>query len=472
MFMLKLWNTSSRTIEEFQPIASKRIGMYACGPTVYQRAHIGNFRAYVFEDILRRVLEREGYGVTHVVNITDVGHLVGDVDEGVDKVEQAARSAGKTAWDIAREFADLFLVDLKRLGIELPTRMPKATDNIPEQIALIQELERKGFTYTTSDGVYFDTSKFPEYGSFSGQPLEEKEEGARVITNLEKRNSTDFALWKFSHPNGRSFDSAQDDIQTKRQMEWDSPWGVGFPGWHIECSAMSRKELGQPFDIHAGGVDHISVHHENEIAQSVAAYGAPLARYWFHVEFLLVDGQKMSKSLGNTYTLEDLEKKGFDPLSYRYFLLGAHYRQKQNFTWEALSAAKQALTKLRHAVRGWDEPKTGCADLEAEFFSALHADLNTPQALAVLWKTVDSEVPTSAKAETVRMMDHILGLGLSGIIAKPIPVPDAIRSLLDARASAREQKNWSESDQLRDEMVSLGWNVEDTSDGQRPHPAD
>lgn len=456
--MLRIYNTATRSLEKVKPIETGKIGMYACGPTVYQRAHIGNLRAYVTEDILRRTLERNGLNVKHVMNITDVGHLTDDADLGRDKLEEAARAAGESAWDIARRFTNAFVEDLERLNVLKPTSMPRATDNLPEQIALIQELEKKGFTYNTSDGVYFDTSKFPSYGSLSGQPLKEKEEGARIEANPEKRNPTDFALWKFS------------PTDEKRQMEWESPWGTGFPGWHAECSAMSRKELGQPFDIHCGGVDHIAAHHENEIAQSEAAYGSKLANLWFHVEFLTVDGQKMSKSLGNVYTLDDLSARGIDPISFRYFLLGAHYRQQQNVTWDALQAAQNALTKLRQTVRGWKTPLIGCADLEAEFDEAVNDDLNAPRALAILWKTVDSEYPSDAKAETVLSMDKILGLGLDRFVAKPVTVPDDVKALMEERERARRESNWPESDRLRDEIASRGWTVEDTPEGQRVVP--
>lgn len=457
--MLKLWNTATRSLVEFEPITPGKAGMYACGPTVYQRAHIGNMRAYVVEDILRRTLEADGLKVKEVINITDVGHLTDDADAGQDKLEKASQSSGESAWEIARRFTDAFVSDIKSLAVELPSAMPKATEHIPEQIALIQALEEKGHTYRTSDGIYFDTSTFAEYGKLSGQPLEEKEEGARVVVNPEKKHATDFALWKFS------------PVGEKRQMEWESPWGTGFPGWHIECSAMARKELGQPFDIHAGGVDHVPVHHENEIAQSVAGYGVPLANLWFHVEFLLVDGQKMSKSLGNTFTLDDLKARGFDPLDFRYFLLGAHYRQKLNFTWEALQAAKNARRKLINAVRSWKTPLIGCADLEAEFFEAMHDDLNTPRALSVVWKTVDSEYSTDAKAETILKMDQVLGLGLEGIVSTPVEVPGDITALIERRQIARDSKDWAESDRLRDEIAERGWVLEDTADGQKANPA-
>lgn len=456
--MLQLWNTAQKTLVPIEPIHPGTIGMYACGPTVYQRAHIGNLRAYLFEDILHRALVAEGLRVRHVVNITDVGHLTDDADAGQDKLEKASRASGTSAWDIAKSYTDQFVQDLTALNILMPDAMPKATDHIADQIALIQELEQKGFTYTTRDGVYFDTSRFSTYGSLSGQPLEEKEEGARVAANPEKRHPTDFALWKFS------------PVDDKRQMEWESPWGVGFPGWHIECSAMARKELGQPFDIHAGGVDHIPVHHENEIAQSEAAFGVPLARVWFHVEFLLVEGQKMSKSLGNTYTLSDLEARGFSAADLRYFFLGAQYRQKQNFTWEALQAARNARVKLERFVRELPTSGSGSVELEAEFFSAINDDLNTPRALSVVWKTVDADIPDEQKAQTIRQMDAVLGLGMTDMIGIPLAIPEEINTLLREREDARGAKDWSASDRIRDAILARGWTVEDTKDGQRAYP--
>jgi cysteinyl-tRNA synthetase len=412
---------------------------------------------YVMEDVLRRTLEcMERVQVRHVMNITDVGHLVGDGDAGEDKMEKSAREQGRDAWAISREYTELFLRDIARLNILRPTALPKATDHISEQIELVKTLEEKGFTYRTSDGMYFDTSRLPSYGSFGGQTLDDKQEGARVEANPEKRNPSDFALWKFS-PAGE-----------KRQMEWLSPWGVGFPGWHIECSAMSRKELGQPFDVHAGGVDHIPVHHENEIAQSVAAYGVSLAAHWVHGEFLLVDGRKMSKSLGNTYTLDELTEKGVDPLAFRLFLLGAHYRTKQNFTWEAVEGAAQALEKLRRVARTWDAPAEGRADAEAAFTRAMEDDLNTPKALAVLWELVgDEAIPTSAKASSILWMDRVLGLGLEEYVAKPLFIPADIKTLADARWKARQERDWPESDRLRDALKEKGWEMEDGKDGYR-----
>ncbi|MFA4955201.1 MAG: cysteine--tRNA ligase [Patescibacteria group bacterium] len=460
--MFKLHNTLTRQIEEFKPLKAGEVGMYTCGPTVYWDAHIGNFRTYVFEDVLQRVLELEGYAVKRVQNITDVGHLTSDEDEGEDKMEKGAAREGLSVWDIAEKYTQRFLDDAAALNIKIPPKpfLCRATDHIQEQIDLIKTLEEKGFTYKTSDGIYFDTSKYPDYGKLSGQKSAEKSEGARVAANPEKRNKTDFALWKLSTQN------------KKRLMEWDSPWGVGFPGWHVECSAMARKYLGQPFDIHCGGVDHIPVHHENEIAQSEAAYGVKLANYWLHGEFLLMDNQKMSKSLENISTLQDLVAKGFEPLDLRYFYLGAHYRQKQNFTLEALAAAQSALRKLRNFARGLEKPRSVLVDVEAEFLSALHEDLNIPKALAVVWKLVDGDYPSADKAATLLWMDKTLGLSLDKYVAQPIEVPDGIKALLEERRAAREGKDWKTADEVRQKIEDRGWTVEDDKDGQRAMPND
>ena len=468
--MLTLWNTASRSQELFKPINPPHVGMYTCGVTVYWDAHIGNMRTYVFEDVLLRTLELEGYEVKRVMNVTDIGELN---DAGEDKMLLGAKREGKRVEEIAQMYTDRFLRDSAHLNIRIPETpfLCKATDHIQEQIELIQTLEQKGFTYVTSDGVYFDTAKFPSYGSFSGQKLSDKEAGARVAVNDEKRNPTDFALWKFA------------PADSERQL-WPSPWGDGFPGWHIECSAMAKKYLGQPFDIHCGGIDHIPVHHENEIAQSEAAYGVRLANYWLHGEFLLVDGQKMSKSLGNVYTLSDIETKGFDPLALRFLYLGANYRQKQNFTWEAIQGAQNALNKLRTTVREWqpgslDQPASphltlpspslgeGSEVFVAEFKTALENDLNTPVALSIMWKLVDSDAPVSVKAATLRWMDRVLGLSLDQYIGKREEVPSEVAHLVTERDAARAAKNWSESDRLRDAIQALGWSVEDSATGTK-----
>ncbi|MBI1907969.1 cysteine--tRNA ligase [Candidatus Uhrbacteria bacterium] len=451
-----LTNTLTRAKEEFRPIIEGKAGIYSCGPTVYGRASIGNFRAFIFADVLRRMLAANGIGVTQVMNITDVGHLVGDGDEGEDKLQMSADTAGKTAWDIAAEYTQLFMDDLRRVNMLTPHVMPRATDHIGEQIAMIEAMELKGFTYATRDGIYFATAKLPDYGRLSGQKSEEKEEGARIGVNLEKRNPSDFALWKFS-PEG-----------AKRHMEWESPWGKGFPGWHIECSAMSEKYLGVPFDIHTGGADHVAVHHENEIAQTMAARGVLEANYWLHNEFLLIDGGKMSKSLGNVYSLDDLAAKGISALGYRYFVLGAHYRTQQNFTWDAATAAEHALNKLVDVARTWEKPSAADEATTAAFMEHVNNDLDTPGALAVLWTFVnDAGVQSDVKAATVLAMDEVLGLALEDVVARPIRMTDEAQKLLDERQAARAAKDWGKSDALRDQLAELGYLVEDTAEGQR-----
>lgn len=459
--MLRIWNTPEHQLTTFKPIVDHKVGLYTCGPTVYGAAHIGNLRAFLFEDVLKRALRFLGYDVKHVMNITDVGHLVGDGDVGEDKVEKTAAKTGKSAWDIARGYESLFLQDLERLQIIKPDVLPRATEHIAEQIALIRTLEEKGYVYKLTDGLYFDTSKFTSYGSLGGQKLEDKEAGKRVAVNEEKHHPADFALWKFSPAPGEG---------PKRQMEWESPWGVGFPGWHIECSAMSVKYLGQPFDIHCGGVDHIPVHHENEIAQTEAATGKPLAHYWMHSEFLLVDGKRMGKSEGNGYTLDDLIAKGFEPLAFRYFCLGAHYRSKINFTWEGLEGAQNALHKLRSIARDLPvgAPLAGAlGDGQAQglplrgFTAALENDLHMPEALAVMWEMLKSEASDQEKGAMLLTMDQVLGLGLAGIIGKKTTAPAEIVALAEARQKARAEKDWAASDALRQQIEDKGWNVKD-----------
>jgi len=459
--MIRLYNTLTRQVEEFKPIHSGKAGVYACGPTVYWFAHIGNMRAFLFADTLRRALAVDGLDVTFIMNITDVGHLVGDADEGEDKMIVAMRREGKTAYEIAEFYAQSFFRDLETLNILPADQYPRATAHIPEQIAMIQKIEENGLAYRTSDGVYFDTSRLTEYGRLSGQKAEDKLAGARIEMG-EKRNATDFALWKFA-PEG-----------VKREMIWDSPWGPGFPGWHIECSAMSKKYLGVPFDIHTGGIDHIPVHHENEIAQTLGADGALEANVWMHNEFITVDGGKMSKSLGNLYTVSDLVAKGYDPIAYRYLVLGAHYRSKLNFSFEALDAAQNALNKLRDAVREWEAPKDFSGNLATEspilteFLADIHNDLDTPKALATLWKLVhEKELPSASKAAVILSMDRVLGLRLDEYIGKKVEVPADVLALAQERDAARAAKNWAESDRLRDAILARGFGVEDTPTGTK-----
>ncbi len=453
--MLRLWNTRSRSLEEFHPLQAGKVGMYLCGPTVYNPLQLGNWRTYLTGDLVRRVFGFLGYDVTHVMNITDVGHLVGDGDVGEDKLAREAMKTGKTAWEIARYYEQTCVDGMAALNMLPPSVMPRATEHIAEQIALVQGLEQKGYTYRISDGIYFDTRKFAAYGSLSGQSLEEKMAGARVEENPEKRQATDFALWKF----------AADGV--KRQMEWESPWGVGFPGWHIECSAMSAKYLGETFDVHMGGVDLLPVHHENEIAQSEAASGRTFVRYWLHSEFLLVNGGRMGKSLGNAYTLDDLATRGFSAMDYRFFCLGAHYRSKLNFTWEALEGAKQAHTNLKSAFLSWAHGENVLPVLEflTAFREALEEDLNLPKAIAVVWETVKSTAMPEEKRATLLAMDGVLGLGMTSWKQDVVDVPPAIHALAEQRWAARVAKDWAASDRLRDELVQAGWAMQDGKEG-------
>ncbi len=468
---LHLYNSLTRKLEEFQPLHGKQVGFYACGPTVYWFSHIGNMRAFLFADVLRRALVYNDYNVKFVMNITDVGHLTDDEDAGEDKMIVAMQREGKSAYDIAEFYTQVFMMDLERLNILPADVYPKATNHIAEQIKMIEDIERNGFAYLTSDGVYFDTSKFPSYGVLSGQKAEEKKAGARVEMK-QKKHPTDFALWKFSPSTG----SGSMGKQGKRDMEWESPWGKGFPGWHIECNAMSTKYLGHPFDLHTGGVDHIAVHHENELAQAVGASGSYHARFWVHNEFLTVDGGKMSKSLGNIYTIDDLVQKGFDPLAFRYFTLGAHYRTKLNFTFDALEAAQNALHRLQDTIRDWDavpptppSPPSGRVGIyEERFFEAIDADLNTPQALALVWELIDdASLPTSSKAASLLRFDEVLGLGLADYVNRPLVIPEDVAELVAEREQARLQKDFSTSDRLRTQIEQKGFLVEDTVNGPK-----
>ena len=452
---MKLTNTLSRKKEEFEPIHAGKVGMYSCGPTVYSPATIGNFRAVLTADLIKRALIFNGYEVKHVMNITDVGHLVGDGDVGEDKMLVAMRNEGKTAWEIAEVYTNLFLRDMERLNIETPNVMPKATDHIAEQIEYIQDLEKNGFTYATSDGIYFDTSKLADYGRLSGQKSEDKEAGARVEVNTEKRNPEDFALWKFSPKDH------------KRDMEWNSPWGIGFPGWHIECSAMSEKYLDTPFDIHTGGEDLAMVHHPNEIAQTEGARGHQPVNYWVHNAFVQVNGGKMSKSLGNAYTIDDLIQKGFDPLAFRYFVLQANYSSPQNFTLEGLPASQNAVNNLRDRLRLLPEPTEFDLPATREFREAIEDDVNAPEALAVMFKVLDNpELEPGVKSATMVKFDEFFGLNLDDYVAQEVVVPIEIKQMLNERQLAREAKDWRFSDELRDKIAELGFVVEDGPRGQ------
>jgi cysteinyl-tRNA synthetase len=458
---LILYNTLTRHKEEFIPIRPGEVGLYTCGPTVYNFAHIGNLRTYLFQDVLKRVLAYNGYRVTHVMNITDVGHLTGDRDMGEDKMESRSRREGKTAWDIAEFYTRAFKEDIARLNILEPTTWCKATESIPEQIDLIRTLEQKGFTYKTSDGIYFDTAKFPAYGRLSSQKLDALQEGARVEKNPEKRNPTDFALWKFS-PTG-----------AKRQMEWTSPWGTGFPGWHIECSAMSMKFLGDQLDIHCGGVDHVDIHHTNEIAQSEAATGRKFFNFWMHGAFLNIQGgKKMAKSEENFLTLENaLLKRRIPPLAYRYAAFLTHYRKPMEYSDESIQAAQNGLEHLWNQVRdagGGGEATGGAAHsaFREKFLEAVNDDLNMPRALAVLQELLKSDIPPADKRAAVRDFDQVLGLSLDQVDSSE-QLPVQVQQLVDLRRRAREARNWTESDRLRDEIQTLGYTIKDTRDGMK-----
>lgn len=449
----------TKTVEPFTPLKGKQVGLYTCGPTVYDYQHIGNYRTFLFEDVLKRVLLTDGYKVNHVMNITDVGHLVSDADEGEDKLEKGARREGKTAWEVAEFYTDAFKQDLMVLNILPASKLVRATDHIQEQIDLIQALEKKGVTYRIADGMYMDTSKVKDYGKLVGLKAKGLKAGARVEMVKGKKHPTDFALWKFS-PEG-----------SKRDMEWESPWGVGFPGWHLECSAMAMKYLGETFDIHCGGVDHAPIHHTNEIAQSETATGKPFANMWCHGEFLLMDGGKMAKSAGGFITLKNLAEQHVSPLGYRYFTFSAHWRSKLSFSWEALQAAESAYNRLLELAADWDEPKIGCAELEEEFMQAVNDDLNMPQALAVVWKLVKSDYPGSAKLESLLKFDEILGLDIARqaerIREERKNIPEKVVALLKQRDLARTEKRFAVADSLRDEIKHTGFNIMDTPEGTR-----
>ena len=463
---LNLYNTRTRRQEPFQPRLPGQVGLYCCGPTVYHDAHIGNLRTYVFEDLLLRALRLSGLDVTHVCNITDVGHLTSDGDSGDDKMEQGARREGKTVWEVAAHYTALFKRDLDRLAVIPATVWPKATDHIPEQLALVQTLLAKGHAYEAGDGIYFDVASFPRYADFARKDLAGQEAGARVApSGAAKRNHEDFALWKHSPPGQR------------RLMEWDSPWGRGFPGWHIECSAMGLKYLGEQFDIHCGGIDHIPVHHSNEIAQTEAATGkSPWVNLWMHGEFLVLDKGKMSKSGGDFLTLQSLLDKGYDALDYRFFCLGTHYRAPLTFAFEGLAGARAGRLSLRKRL----EPLRALAPPAAEAIQAAQArplwakfwdqvadDLNAPRALAVAWEAAkDDSLAPPEKAALIAAMDRWLGLGLLDLDASVATLDPASEALLTERAQARAAKDFAASDRLRAALALRGVMVRDTPAGQ------
>ena len=459
---VRLYNTLTRETAVFEPMTPGKVGLYSCGPTVYDYQHIGNMRTYIFVDLLRRVLIDAGYELKSVINITDVGHLTSDADSGEDKMEIGARRTGRSAWEIAEFFTKVFIDDLHSLKVQDPEVWCKATDHIDDMLELIAAIEEDGFTYKIDgDGIYFDTSKVPDYGLLARLDLEGQEAGARIGLNEEKRNPQDFALWKFSPPG------------EQRQMEWDSPWGKGFPGWHIECSAMAAKYLGVPFDIHTGGIDHIPVHHTNEIAQTRAATGKLLAEWWLHGEFLNVkqagEDLKMSKSAGTFVRLQDIVERGFDPLAFRFMTYQAHYRKKLNFDEEGLTAAATGLKRLHQtfaALPAQDGAAPDGAALE-RFRAALRDDLNAPQALATVWDVSRNEsLSPDVRRATLLEMDRVLPMGLDAVQPAVEEGPPAeVVALLEQRNAARAAKDFATSDRLRGEIGALGWEIRDSAQG-------
>jgi cysteinyl-tRNA synthetase len=469
--MIQLYNTLTRKIEPLEPLHAPEVTVYTCGPTVYDYAHIGHWFTYTRWDLLIRTLNQAKLQPKWVMNITDVGHLVSDADEGEDKLEKGARREGKTAWEVAEFYAQDFLSEMQSLNIQTPTYLPRATDHIAEQIDLVQKLEAKGFTYVISDGVYYDTSKFPSYGDFAKLDIEEQQAGARVEYNREKRNPTDFALWKFSPKD------------QQRDMEWDSPWGKGFPGWHIECSAMSMKYLGETIDIHTGGIDHIPVHHTNEIAQSEAVTGKRFANMWLHSNHVMVEGEKISKSLGNGIRLKDITEKGISLEAFRLHVLESHYRSQSKFSWESLEAASNRLTRwhqisdLRWQVVRPDQFSDKQQEAEAEFnvaqksvsnfLEAMENDLDTPHALTAveaLFSAVERDGITAFYSKDftklLELLRDVLGIDL---FAEDIS--DEQKQLITKREAARAAKDWIASDQLRDQLVEQHIGLRDTTTG-------
>ena len=455
-----VYNTLTREKEIFTPLKQKEVKIYSCGPTVYKDATIGNMRTNIFQDVLRRMLKYNGYKIKHVMNITDVGHLVSDGDEGEDKMIKSAREEHKTPLEIAEHYTKLFFDDLKDLNIEIPEVICKATEYIPEMLEYVEELVEKGYAYETSTAIYFDVSKLDKYPVLSNVNVEEQKAGARVDVDPEKKNPYDFALWIKAPEN--------------HLMKWDSPWGPSYPGWHIECSAMSRKHLGEQFDIHTGGIDLIPTHHENEIAQSKGVCGKIPANYWIHGEYLLINGGKMSKSLGNVYLLKDIKEKGYDPLVYKLLCYTSSYRNKLNFTWEGIEASSKSLERLRNGYKmnknGTDtlneEDKKELDRLENEFHKAINDDMNMPLAMSFVWEVIKYSKKSPEIAELLKKFDTVLGIKIDKEETnKEIEIPEDVLKLVEERKQARQEKNWAESDRLRDLIKEKGYEVKDTKDG-------
>ena len=448
------YNTLTKQKDLFKPIEEGKVKIYSCGPTVYKDATIGNMRTNLLNDTLRRVLKYNGYELKHVMNITDVGHLVSDGDEGEDKMLKSAREEHKSPLEIAEHYTKLFFRDLERLNIETPEVVCKATDHIKEMLEMVQKIMKNGYAYETSTAIYFDVSKLDKYGILSGINLNDQKAGARVDVDPEKRNPYDFALWIKAPAN--------------HLMKWDSPWGPSYPGWHIECSAMSTKYLGEEFDIHTGGIDLVPTHHENEIAQNKGACGKNPAHYWIHGEYLLINGGKMSKSLGNTYLIDDIIARGYSPLAYRLFNYSCHYRGKLNFTWEGIESANTSLIRLRE---GYQKHLNGnsnvsdeiIADMENRFHQAINDDMNMPLALSVVWEAVKYPEKSPKIAQLLKKFDTVLGIKIDEV--QETKIPQEILDLVEERKQARSDKNWNESDRLRDLIAEKGYIVKDTKDG-------
>ena len=448
------YNTLTKKKEKFEPIEDNMVKIYTCGPTVYKDATIGNMRTFIFMDNLRRVLKYNGYNLKHVMNLTDVGHLVSDGDEGEDKMVKSAKEEGKTPEEIEKYYTKLFFKDLELLNVDMPEIICKATDYINDMLEFVKKLMANGYAYETSTAIYFDVSKLDEYGILSGIDVRKQKAGARVDVDEEKKNPYDFALWIKAPEN--------------HIMKWDSPWGPSYPGWHIECSTMSQKHLGEQFDIHTGGVDLIPTHHENEIAQSKGCTGKIPARFWMHGEFLLINGGKMSKSLGNVYLLKDIIEKGYEPLVYKYFCYTSHYRNKLNFTWDAIEASNKSLMKLRESYRrhlegNEDVEDDIILDYKNRFLKAINDDLNMPLAMGIVWEVAKNEKKSKKFAELLLEFDRVLGLKID----KKDDIPEEVLKLVEERNVARKEKNWQKSDELRDKIQEYGYRIEDSKEGTK-----
>ena len=453
---MKIYNTLTRKKEEFKPIDEGKVRMYTCGPTVYNYAHIGNLRAYLFMDNLRRVLKYNGYKLKHVMNITDVGHLVSDADEGEDKMMKAARRENKDPYEIAEFYMNAFFKDLDDLNVDRPEIIARATEHIKIMEEYVKKIIENGYTYQTDDTIYFDTSKLDKYGVLSNRKVEDQKAGARVEFDTGKKNISDFALWIKAPEN--------------HIMKWDSFFGKCYPGWHLECSAMGYKYLGENFDIHTGGIDHIPIHHENEIAQSKGFSGKIPANYWMHVNFMLVNGEKMSKSLGNVYTLSDLKEKGYEPMDFKMLMFTSTYRSQMNFTWDALDSAKVSLQRLREGylkeLDGNDRiDELEIKDYENRFSEAINDDLNMPVAMSVVWDIIKNQKKSKDFANLLLKFDEVLGLDLKNYKKQEDKLPDEIIELVLKRDEARNSKDWAESDRIRDLLISKGYKVQDTKEG-------